>query len=333
MTTDEDAGLAPLSPSELSRIEAKALARFGPLYAAMEVANWIRRIDPAIRNAADHAEGRWVDYDLTDASADYPAPATPTRHSTLICTTLRTGSTLLGESLYRVGGFGCPCEYYMQDVGPRLYGRWGAADFRAFNTALLRHRTDATGAFGAKLFWLDTPNVLAGAGELSAATTLRSAVDDPDSPASAAINRTLATALGRLLPTPRYVYLRREDRVAQAVSTLIATQSGNWRSTDGMTGGTTPVYSYPALLALIGWFWRCDRHWEAFFRDTGITPCRVSYTELETALGPTVRRIGEAFGTSVTESALAMLERPRLQRQGSPLNKAFARRFLTEFRR
>ena len=308
------------------------MARFGPLYAAMDVAEWLRRIDPAIRNAADHVGGRWVDYDLTDASADYPPPATPPRHSTLICTTLRTGSTLLGESLYRIGGFGCPCEYYMQDVGPRLYGRWGAGDFQKFNQALLQHRTDASGAFGAKLFWLDTPNVLEGAGELKAAANLRSAEDDPDSPAAAAINRTLGRAIGRLLPTPRYVYLSRDDRVAQAVSTLIATQSGNWRSTDGITGAPPPVYSYPALLALIGWFWRCDRHWEAFFRDTGITPCRVSYAELENALGATVRRIGETLGTPVTETGMKLLERPRLARQGSPLNEAFAQRFIAEFR-
>lgn len=329
---DEAVPPPPLGAAELSRIEAEAIARFGPLYAAMDVADWLRRIDPAIRDAADHVAGRWIDYDLTDAGADYPEPATPTRHGTLICTTLRTGSTLLGESLYRVGGFGCPCEYYMEDAGPRLYGRWGAGDFREYHGALLRHRTDAGGAFGAKLFWLDVPNVLAGVDERDAATRLRSAADDPDSPRMRVVHRTLASVMGRLLPAPRYVYLRREDRVAQAVSTLIATQSGNWRSTDGITGAPNPVYSYPALLALIGWFWRCDRHWEAFFRDAGITPCRVSYAELDTALGSTVRRIGETLGTPVPERALVEFATPRLQRQGSSLNGEFARRFLAEFR-
>lgn len=322
----------PLSGIELSRIEAEAMHRFAPLYGAMEVVDWIRQIDPAVRSAADHTEGRWVDYDLTDASADYPLPVSPAVHSTLICTTLRTGSTLLGESLYRVGGFGCPCEYYMQNAGPRLYARWAGQNFEDFNAELLQHRTDATGAFGAKLFWLDIPNVLAGAGEASAATILRTGADDPDSLAMAEINRALSAAIGVLLPAPRYIYLRREDRVAQAVSTLVAIQSGNWRSTDGISGTPEPVYSYRALLALVGWFWRCDRHWEAFFRDTATTPCRVSYTELETALGATVQRIGETFGCPVPESALMRLERPRLQRQSSTINKAFAQRFLEEFR-
>ena len=332
MLGEEQAGMAPLGAAELSQIETEAMARFGPLYDAMGVVDWLRQIDPAIHDAADHVEGRWIEYDLTDSSADYPPPATATRHATLICTTLRTGSTLLGESLYRVGGFGCPCEYYMQDAGPRLYARWGAKDFRAFNAALLRHRTDATGAFGAKLFWLDMPNVLAGAGEPDAAAALRKASDDPDSPAMAGINRALGRAIARLLPAPRYVYLRREDRLAQAVSTLIAAQSGNWRSTDGVSVAPAPMYSYPALLALTGWFLRCDRHWEAFFRDNGITPCRVSYRELEAELGPTVRRIGEAFGSPIPASALQPLERPRLQRQGNALNAAWARRFLAEFR-
>ena len=91
-------------------------------------------------------------YDLCTDVADYPVRTAPPRRSILVCTSMRSGSTLLGEAMYFAGGLGCPLEYYHAGFRPSFEERWDVHEIGAYTAALHRWRTDESGTFAIKLF-------------------------------------------------------------------------------------------------------------------------------------------------------------------------------------
>ena len=75
-----------------------------------------------------------------------------------------------------------------------------------------------------------------------------------------------------------FIYLTREDIVAQAVSWEMARQTGRWSSRD--TAKTVPIYSAVNLAFIIARIEAQRAHWEAWFREMHIKPFRVSYEQL-----------------------------------------------------
>jgi LPS sulfotransferase NodH len=78
----------------------------------------------------------------------------------LICTTPRSGSTLLCRYLTATGCAGVPDEYLFEKTLPRFYGKHGVSDFPSYFRALLENETTPNGVFGLKL--MSAPDVFAG---------------------------------------------------------------------------------------------------------------------------------------------------------------------------
>ena len=78
----------------------------------------------------------------------------------------------------------------------------------------------------------------------------------------------------------RFVHLRRRDIVKQAISHVLARQSGEWRSP---TPGTTADRAYDArsILALARQMIEVNALWEGFFTDSQVTPLRIWYEDLD----------------------------------------------------
>lgn len=125
----------------------------------------------------------------------------------------------------------------------------------------------------------------------------------------------LEAAFGRVA----FLYLRRPDKLSQAVSFEIARQSGLWhRAPDGteierLAPPRSPRYDRDALQAVVDQMRGYDAAWETWFAEAGVSPLRLSYdglardpiATLRATLGALGRPAAAADGVAVDLAKLA----------------------------
>ena len=269
-------------------------------------------------------------------------------NSYLICTTPRSGSTLLCELLTKTGIAGRPDEYFQQlrstgmPMTPRDYLAGVAADiippedrigeleqhnlfdphrfcdFAEYLNWVRQTATTSNGVMGAKIMW---PYI---AGLVDGLSTI------PGNDPAMSPHDLLQKAFPRL----RYVWLRRMDKVRQAVSLWRAIQTWHWR-TDAATAseqarahdtGPRLRYSFEAIDHLRRQLIASDRAWEIYFEGTGIQPLTLTYEEFTQDLHDAVTRILGHVG--VRYPAGAQYGEPCTARQADDTSE----RWVSEFR-
>lgn len=268
-------------------------------------------------------------YDLVHASADYAPWNGVPRRTYLLCTHMRSGSTLLGEAMYRAGGMGCPLEYFHVGFQPRFEARWAATDFDAYLAALYRHRTDPSGSFGVKLFWRDLMELCAA--RFPDVAELFS-VDVEHHPTQAdAQYGFVRRLLDSLFPDPHFVLLTRRDRLRQAVSQIMARDSGVFReipSVEELPARRIEPYDYETIRRSLAYVNYCQARWEAFIVFSGVTPCRVYYEDLASDYIGTVRSFLRAHGRKGDMPIAPPRMRPHRHRE----TQEYIQRFLNDVR-
>ncbi|GAA0969397.1 Stf0 family sulphotransferase [Acrocarpospora macrocephala] len=242
--------------------------------------------------------------------------------SYFVCATPRTGSSLLLGLLESTQVAGRPQAYFREPDEPLWADRWriprtsqGGFDYGDYVRAALRAGRSANGVFGAKLMW----------------GTLEQVVDK-----LAGIHPDLAgdpvRLLDRAFGRTGFVFLRREDVVAQAVSWLRAEQSNVWyvggSGEIGATGGgRTPTFDAGRIGQLVQMIEEHNAAWEAWFAAAGILPYVVRYEELD----------GDLVGVTLAVLRFLRLEMPeghtieaRHQRQADELNDQWIARYRGE---
>jgi trehalose 2-sulfotransferase len=184
-------------------------------------------------------------------------PFSGTFSSYCIATTPRSGSTLLGD-LLRQNRHGVPHEYFQTKGHMKtLAERFGVMrnaddrnilDFDRYVDRLKRYRTTPNGWFGFKVFWEDF--------------------------AWMCDNKVL----DHLLSSTQYIYLYREDFLAQAVSLLIAGQSGRWNSLQSSSGKLR--YDSDKIIYNIRWLKEYNRQWRQWLELSNQPYIVVSYEAL-----------------------------------------------------
>ncbi|WP_427920829.1 Stf0 family sulfotransferase [Streptomyces sp. cg40] len=196
-----------------------------------------------------------------------------------ICATPRTGSSLLLGLLDSTGVAGHPQAYFRAPDEVAWAERWGVAhtpqhalDYGDFVRAALAAGRTGNGVFGAKLMW-----------GTHAELTTRLAGLHPDLAGDepGLLEREFGTRI-------RFVYLRRDDILAQAVSWLRAEQTGVWfiggKGEIG-SGKATPADGQPSFDrdAITRTMRTIEEHntgWERWFEGCGIEPYRIRYEDL-----------------------------------------------------
>jgi LPS sulfotransferase NodH len=141
------------------------------------------------------------------------------RRSYLVCSVQRAGSWLLCHALEDTAVLGIPSEYFHRGDEQFWRSQWGAASEDAFLLAVQREPVTPNGVWGAKMMW----NYLADAvARLRAWPRLDVAADAADS-------EVLAAAF----PGLRYVWLRRQDKLRQAISWWRAAETGQYALAPG----------------------------------------------------------------------------------------------------
>jgi LPS sulfotransferase NodH len=221
-----------------------------------------------------------------------------------VCSTPRTGSTMLGNLLADTGLVGRAGEYFgeffRRDVVPQLTRR-GFDDYLVDCT---RHAR-GTGVLGIKLHWDQVEVFLY---LLRLRRGLRGLSD-----------RRVVEAV---FPAPRFVWITRTDTAAQAVSWWKAITSGKW--TDGRPVTGEPAFDLDGIEGRARRIGEQTDAWRRWFEENGIEPLRLTYEELAADPTATARRVLGFVGVDVPAD---LAVEPRTERQADAVNEEWVRRY------
>lgn len=262
-------------------------------------------------------------YDLAGAAHDYQAWEGAPKRSIVICTHPRSGSTLLGEALVFAGGLGLPLEYFHRGFRPAFERRWQTAGIDQLVRAAHHWRTDPSGVFAAKLFWVDIEEI---AREIAAAR-FGSLWGAPAAGIVPQFYRDMWAAIAHMFPNPTFIHLVRRDRIRQAVSSLVAEQSGLWRAIPMLgteTARQDTVYDFRRIQAFLGLSQFAHEHWTKLFAAIGAPVHTVFYEDLDRDYETTVRNILDRLGSNAAVPAR------RMRRQSDTSTESLVLRFLRD---
>jgi LPS sulfotransferase NodH len=217
----------------------------------------------------------------------------PPNRCYVVCSTPRSGSSLLCELLCNCGLAGAPTEFFDGQQMGDFMRVWGVETFEGFVTELLRRKTGPNGVFGFKLHH----------DQLSA--------------------ELVALDWAATFPGLRYVYITRRDHIRQAVSFSKAIQSEQWASTHDHNG-REPRFDPEELRWCLRNIELQEQRWEEHFARHGIRPLRLVYERLvrrqERTLRETLRFLGLALPPGVR------IPPPTLRRQADHHSERWVRR-------
>ena len=229
----------------------------------------------------------------------------------LICTVQRTGSWLLCHALQDTGVLGVPAEYFHRGDEQFWRGRWGATTEEEFLQALRERPVTANGVWGSKMMWNYFADALA---RLRAWPHLGVPSDtaDPD-------------VLAAAFPGVRYVWLRRDDKLRQAISHWRAAATGQYALTDGQQPAPPPPFDQDAIDRLVQWHEECEAGWRRWFAAHSIAPLEIVYEDMTRRLTTVVRDIAAFLGVALPPGLGPV--HPRMRRQADHHTERLVERF------
>lgn len=244
----------------------------------------------AVGGGGPGAQGSAGEAEMIFADAEYDGPPQKfPKLSYMICGARRTGTTYLGKILWETGVLGKPFEYQLPECRQKIVERMGKGiSYWDF----LRTRRS-------------TPNRVFGFKEVAP-----------------------AGYRGRNLVADKIVYMSRRDEIAQAVSLVVAQQTGAFFSfQEGVKDKDKPEpeYNYDAIMGALIHICETRRMWEEILAEEGLPVLRLYYEDL----GPDcVDRIAGFLGVSL--EGASPVPAPEMRKQEKPRSKEWAARFKTE---
>lgn len=266
----------------------------------------------------------------------------------LLCGLERTGSSLLAGALAGTGVAGRPLEYFnpgMQDK-PWIRNILGDSSIIDGLHKVLIAGTTPNDVFGAKVHWthfrylgMQINEEFREAKRTKMYELLRS--PNPELMSLESANKLLRAHFSDLrpqaaayellrsyLPSLRFVWLKRNNMVARAISLYRARTTYVW-SRDAAQSGKAPVEQALEFdlaeihnLYCIGVFQ--EETWLQFFEAHEISPLCLSYEELVADYEPSIRRVLEFLQI---ESAGAAVHTPTLAKQSDALSQEWEQRY------
>lgn len=242
----------------------------------------------------------------------------------MICTSPRSGSTLLCHLLRQTGKAGFPESHFHEpslDAWLEEFGleARGFASHEAALRAVFRSAI-ACGKGESDIFGLRMQRH-SFAFFASQLAILYPALPDDASRIEAAFGKTL------------FVHLKREDKLNQAISWVKARQSGLWHlASDGtelerLSAPAEPVYDPAAIAAQLARQEEMEAAWEQWFATGKITPLRVTYSALSAAPYKILGRVLEELGIARDDP---QDKTPPVAKLSDALNDEWAARFRAE---
>ena len=224
----------------------------------------------------------------------------PLRKSYIVASSYRSGSQYLCWRLWQTGLLGAPSEVLNPTSELRvLMNRFKATSPADYVGKLLARRTSRNGVFGMKAHFHHFEAFL------------------KEYP-----------ALLEVLSPITYIYISRQDKVAQAVSMAKALQTDAW--TSRMEEGPKPVLSYDREMiahCLVD-IEQQDLTWRRWFDTHGVTPFLVTYDSLTADATGVVQSFVDHLGVQDDEPDEVNV--PPAKKQGDETNQEWIERFERE---
>src|SRR5438093_5392467 len=138
--------------------------------------------------------------------------------SYIIASTQRSGTHLLCSILRSTAIAGSPDEFFLSRPGETWETRWDAPSRDEYIERVLEENTGPNGVFGAVVMWSYFERMLQMLQELREYNGF-----------------TGAELLAKLFNRPKYIWMRRRNRIEQAVSWAMACQTGIWAQGVGVS--------------------------------------------------------------------------------------------------
>lgn len=245
---------------------------------------------------------------------DGPSSGAGAVQSYLICSTPRTGSTLLCRLLAATGVAGKPESYFRLPDEPSYAKSWGITlgsdgplDYREYVRAAIAAGRTPNGVFAARVMWGTMDEMIA---------KLRAAHCHPMGSDLEALQRELGQT--------RFVHLRRSDVLAQAVSWAKAEQTGYWQDEDSVVPGRRPRFDFDGIDGYVRTINEHNMAWRRWFATSAISPLVVLYEDLVANLEPAVAEIMGFLGLELPEGHVVQ---PSTRKQADEVNEDWARRY------
>lgn len=238
----------------------------------------------------------------------------------LLCGSPRSGSTLLCDLLRRSRVAGAPESYFRPASIAEYSQRWGlGSDGQRWDSsyvdAVRERGRGGTGCFGMRIMWSDMPAFVDGLKAL-----YPEANDDRE-------------RLQAVLGIGHFVRLSRGDKVAQAVSLVIAAQTGLWhRNVDGtVREGVEPTehprYNHGLIADELSMLESEEHGWARWFTEHSITPLDLTYESLASDPAGTTQAVLGHVGSRLVD--IPPIGTAKL---ATSLNAAWVERFNAERR-
>lgn len=225
--------------------------------------------------------------------------------SYLICSTPRTGSTLLCGLMASTTVAGQPESYFREPDEQLWAARWdivrssdGVLEYSEFvRSALAAGRTE-NGVFGARIMWGSMDHLVDRLG------TVYPAPPGGD-----------LDLLNRVFGHTRFVYLQREDVLAQAVSWHRAEQTNVWHQTDqeeSKQPEQEPSFDFERICRFVQTIGEHNSAWRTWFSSVGVQPHMVQYEDLDADPVGVAREILDFLGLKLPSGRLIKTGHRRL---------------------
>ncbi len=211
---------------------------------------------------------------------------------------------------------GVPESYFRsQDVEGRVDG-WrirkpdGSFDFGDFLRCVLKHGSTPNGIFAVRIMWGTMEELLSNLRSLGIAGNDR---------------EVLESAFG----STRFVYLRRQDVVAQAVSRFRAEQTNVWHiksQSDRGAEQSAVRYDRVAIQRFLDESIEHDQAWNRWFQQNGISPFRLRYEDLDRDSDLEARKVLDFVGVAPPDYPI---EAPNV-RMADAVSREWVERFRAE---
>jgi LPS sulfotransferase NodH len=241
----------------------------------------------------------------------------------VICSAPRTGSTLLSEALASTQQAGQPNEYF--DIYSHNEQFWmrklGIRDDKEYVDRVVAAATTQNGVFGFKLLWHQSPALIA---------KLRAGLSDHSAATSDSMHALLTAKIGE----PKYIWLRRQNKLAQAISYYRASQTGLWRSHDKPSSHSIVAddeldFDYDQIERFLQSVNRFDASWEAYFRFHRVKVLMIIYESFVQSYDATVHATLDYL--NIPREGLT-LPKPRLEQQRNERSDNWEERFREIFK-
>ncbi len=236
---------------------------------------------------------------MSDARLDF-THRTPMRKSYIVASSPRSGSTYLCRVLGQSGLLGTPSEVLNPGFDLRAFkNRFKASSPADYIAELVARRTAKSGVFGLKAHFENFEGFL----------------------------KEYPALLDVLSPVT-YIYINRQDRVAQAVSMARALQTNQW-SSQGEKGPKPQLrYDRELIANSMKEVELQDAGWLNWFKANSITPFRLAYEDLIADPASTVQSVVEYL--EVQNAERDEVKVPPVEKQSDDTNQEWIERFRRE---